>query len=225
MTLNPKLDSSCVLALSFGEESGNIAYDQSQYGNDGTIYGATRVRGLIGKALSFDGVDDYVDCGNIQPLGQSLTIALWSKRLGSTGSYGTLLSIDGKSWTSIGGLLIFDWNNGKIAGRVRNGSDNSETQVLFETDVPNGVWRHYVLVWDKPVLRAYRNGELVDEKNWNHDIGWNVYETIIGKWADLYFNGIIDEVRIYNRALSEKEIRTLYYYGIQSLRHAPYLLR
>ena len=37
MTLNPKLDSSCVLALSFGEESGNTAYDQSQYGNDGTI--------------------------------------------------------------------------------------------------------------------------------------------------------------------------------------------
>ena len=49
-----------VLVMHFDEGSGTIAKDESGYGNDGTIYGATWTTGISGKALSFDGSNDYV---------------------------------------------------------------------------------------------------------------------------------------------------------------------
>jgi len=61
------LDELCVLHLPFYEGSGNIVHDVSGYGNNGTIYGASWVDTRdpkLGYALSFDGVDDYVNCGN-----------------------------------------------------------------------------------------------------------------------------------------------------------------
>jgi len=193
------------------EELLKKAWDTSGNGNHGVVYGATWVRdGKFGKALSFDGSDDNVDCGNIPDLGQEFTVVLWSKRLGSTGNYGTLISIDGPYWSTTGGFLIFDDNSGFIKGRIRNHASNTETSVILETSVPNNVWRFYAVVWDKPTLKGYRNGELVDSETWDYDIGWNVFKTHIGRWTGDYFYGLIDEVRIYNRALSESEIQTLY---------------
>ena len=194
-----------------GEELLKKAWDTSGNGNHGVVYGATWVRdGKFGKALSFDGSDDYVDSGNIPDLGQEFTVVLWSKRLGNTGVYGALISIDGSYWSTIGGFLIFDNNSGVIKGRIRNDASNTETAVTLETSVPNNVWRFYAVVWDKPTLKGYRNGKLVDSETWDYDIGWNVFKTHIGRWTGDYFYGLIDEVRIYNRALSESEIQTLY---------------
>lgn len=46
------------------EGSGNVVKDISGNGNDGVVYGAMWVDGKFGKALSFDGKDEYIDCGN-----------------------------------------------------------------------------------------------------------------------------------------------------------------
>ncbi|RLI91232.1 MAG: hypothetical protein DRO95_04750, partial [Candidatus Altiarchaeales archaeon] len=77
-------DDSLVLALNFNNnsaigENSTHAVDISKYGNDGTIYGATWTDGKFGKALSFDGVDDYVDCGNDSSLDitDAITIEAW----------------------------------------------------------------------------------------------------------------------------------------------------
>jgi hypothetical protein len=59
------------------------AKDSSGYGNDGTIYGATFVGGKFGKALSFDGVDDYVevpDSPQLSGSGKDLTVEAWIKQ-------------------------------------------------------------------------------------------------------------------------------------------------
>ena len=109
--------------------------------------------------------------------------------------------------------MVFDRNDGRIQGRVRNHADNSETAVLLETAVPDGVWRHYVVTWNRPSLIGYRNGVQVDSKTWDHDVGWDTCHLVVGRWGSHYFYGLIDELRIYNRALTADEIRALYELG------------
>jgi len=225
MTLNPKLDSSCVLALSFDEESGNIAYDQSQYGNDGTIYGATRVRGIIGKALSFDGVDDYVDCGDIDDVdgASEITVTAWVKWGGAAGGLTAAREFHRKNNVyAFGG----GWKDHKARFWIHDGTWKNSGDSI--TDIDDGSWYFIAGVYDGEYLRLYVNG--VEESNnyiGSTTLSANIEHVIVGssKGTGEFWNGIIDEVRIYNRALSEKEIKTLYHYGIQSLRHAPYLLR
>ncbi len=67
-----------VLVLHFDEGSGTVAKDESGHGNDGTVYGATWVEGKYGKALSFDGMNDYVDVGNPSFLSNTAgSISFW----------------------------------------------------------------------------------------------------------------------------------------------------
>ena len=70
-----------VLYLPFDEGKGDIVKDISGNGNDGTIYGARWVDGKFGKALSFDGIDDYVELKdrNLHMGGNDFTIAAWVK--------------------------------------------------------------------------------------------------------------------------------------------------
>jgi len=225
MTLNPKLDSSCVLALSFDEESGNIAYDQSQYGNDGTIYGATRVRGIIGKALSFDGVDDYVEVPDSESLDitDAITIMAWIKRE-STGTRDVIVA---KECAYIFFIEDDDFLKAWLYdGNIYNG--------FKSVKITDNKWHFVAMTFDinlaENQLKFYLDGVLASTHTHTKQIYTSTYSLKIGLinpgWAKPgWFDGIIDEVRIYNRALSEKEIKTLYYYGNQSLRHAPYLLR
>jgi len=59
MTLYALRDDSCVLYLPMNEGAGSVVYDHSRYGNNGQIIGANWTQGKFGKALSFDGIDDY----------------------------------------------------------------------------------------------------------------------------------------------------------------------
>ncbi len=225
MTLNPKLDSSCVLALTFDEESGNIAYDQSSYGNDGTIYGATRVRGIIGKALSFDGVDDYVEVADSESLDitDAITIEAWAKVNSWVNSYPRILAK--KNAYS----LYFNASTHRVEMQIYQ--SGSVKIVEAQQDLSLNTWYHIVGIYDSSTgFKIYINGNevpLAGDTGTTGSIDSNANNVLIGQYEGLvrYFNGTIDEVRIYNRALSEKEIKTLYYYGIQSLRHAPYLLK
>ena len=77
------LKDGCVLWLQFDEEKGDVAYDQSGEGNNGVIHGATRVKGKIGGALSFNGVGDYVKVSASDSLSfksalnQEISLAYW----------------------------------------------------------------------------------------------------------------------------------------------------
>ena len=63
----------------FEENNGDTAYDRSGNGNDGTIHGASWTTGISGNALSFDGVDDYVDIGNNVKPPFPVTVSAWVK--------------------------------------------------------------------------------------------------------------------------------------------------
>ena len=70
-----------VLYLAFDENTGNIARDSSGHGNHGSIMGAAWVEGQDGKALQFDGTDDYVEVAynDMFNLTDAFTLAAWVK--------------------------------------------------------------------------------------------------------------------------------------------------
>jgi archaellum component FlaF (FlaF/FlaG flagellin family) len=212
-----------VLYLPFDEGSGTTAYDLSGYGNDGTLVnGPVWVDGIFGKALSFDGVDDYVGTRSLTQFFSTVhgpsTLVMWFKP-SSTGSIQYLFSDACPEW------------------RILINSDNTVTGCTYacarsNTQVSSNKWYLVALVHEHPTgltntkVRLYLNGVLESETTFSittqngyvneyHYIGVaKGYSACVPSVDSYFFNGIIDEVRIYNRALSEEEIKALYGKGI-----------
>ena len=200
-----------VLWLKFNEGSGNIAYDSSFYNNHGTIYGATWTDGKFGKALSFDGVDDYINCGDIDAIdgASKITVTAWIKWEGKVGGLTVSREFHRKHYVyAFGG----GWKDHKARFWIYDGSWKNSGDSI--TDIDDGNWYFIVGVYDGEYLRLYVDG--VEESN-NYIGSTTLYANdepvIIGssRGTAEFWNGIIDEVRIYNRALSENEIKMLYY--------------
>ena len=186
-----------------GEDS-TIAYDSSGNNNDGTINGATyNPDQWGGQALSFDGTDDYVDCGDISTANwTSLTTEVWvywdgTVRQGYAGVYCKAYVND------IGRLLI----NGAGTILVQNGNGNFFSNNTG--DVPVNQWCHIAYVYDKDAQKEYiyvNGAQKGVQDRTTGDITQNSTDFCIGYgWMgpDYYiFSGTIDEVRIYDYALS-----------------------
>jgi hypothetical protein len=201
----------------FDEGKGNIAYDSSGNGNNGTIYGAQWVPGKFGSALSFDGVDDYVDCGNNPSvnLPDSFTIEAWIKPLGSTGNYNP--TVDKQS-----NYRITLYSDRHIKAEVWvPGVTNpyiSTPANFFDW----GKWYHFAFVRDKANSKIifYWNGAFYNDAN-DTTVGYNITNTYtlkIGRFADYgeYFMGLIDDVRIYNYARTPEQILQDYNAGLSA---------
>lgn len=216
-----------VLILHFDEGSGTIAKDESGHGNDGTIYGATWTTGISGKALQFDGVDDYVDCGSdtFDDIGAAVTVEAWIKPTDANGNV-----FEGGQTNDYNDFFRLGVYGGKVQFALRTGSatrydirtDNKErtgSEIIF-----TGTWQHLVGVADGVnAPKIYLNGieqstiQLVspDYTKGLRDMVGTGNKYFIGKEKTdninrFFFSGIIDEVTIYNRALSPEEIKAHY---------------
>ena len=191
------------------------ALDSSGNNNDGMVYGASWVDGKFGNALSFDGTDDYVDCGDISTANwANLTTEAWvywdgTVRQGYAGVYSKAYGSD------IGRLLI----NGAGGILVQNGNGNFWSENI-SGDVPVNEWCHIAYVYDQIAGKEYIyvNGDKKGEKiRITGDIAQNSHTFCIGYgWMgpDYYiFSGIIDEVRIWDGALTEAQIEQSYALG------------
>ena len=186
--------------------------DYSGLGNNGTINGAPLwIEGPFGKALQLNGTRDYVDCGNAESLNitDKLTLSAWVKTVdagepaeGEMGGQNHYVSKDNsyqmKHRTN---LLIFAiWDGGAQATRLS--IDNSF----------NGEWHYVVGTYDGSVLKQYVDGKLEGEASHEGSIDRNEWNVNIGKCPannTQYLNGGIDEVRIYDRALTQEEVAWL----------------
>ena len=186
-----------LVAYSLDENSGTTVTDNSGNGNGGTIFGAAwSSQGRYGSALSFDGVDDRVRATTIT-LGGSFTLMAWiNKPLNP--AYATIVTVGGNRDFYLGsGVLAF--------------YDGSADR-LFGSALSSGTWHHVAIVSDGSTLRAYLNGAPIGS-TYNVALGSYSGSIQVGAWiygtnnVD-FFNGTIDEVRIYNRALTQTEIQT-----------------
>jgi len=200
------------LWLSFNEGSGSTAYDSSFYNNHGTIVGAVWTDGKFGTALYYDGVDDYVDCGNSYSLNhfESLTLAVMAKQTGWT--YGADAWVVDKDYT---GYRL--WGKDRFIFAIR--SPSQDWVWCDAGPVPQlNTWYFVVGVYDADALkiRIYVNGELkaecdVPEKiNFDY-VGWSHLRLGRHSSADNYYPIVIDDFKLYVRALSENEVKMLMY--------------
>jgi len=214
--------SGCVAWIQKDERQGNIAYDLSGYDNHGTIYGASWARGKIGYCLKFDGVDDYVDCGlfNGIDLTQQVTLSAWVKLEQLPSAIGHIVTIIAKSGMARD-LDLQAETDDKFYFFVAEG-----LHVISTTVIQTGQWYHVVgtyTAYDN--IKIYVNGVL--ENTTTIDVARleNPNPMTIGqsaRWPGRWFNGLIDEIHVYIRALSANEIKAHYWYGIiPSLRPQP----
>jgi hypothetical protein len=195
---------------SFDEGSGNIAYDSSGNGNHGTIYGAKWTNGKSGTGLSFDGVDDYVFVSDSDSLdiSKAITLMAWVfPRARQAVSDRDGIVIKGSAYyltiTPSGYVAVHFYglaNPGYHVGTIV---------------VPLKQWSLIATTYDSTTgkIRIYVNNALDKEISTSGIISTTAYQLAIGsewKGDSRFFNGLIDEVRIYNRALSEEEIRYHY---------------
>ncbi|KPJ66746.1 MAG: hypothetical protein AMJ43_06965 [Coxiella sp. DG_40] len=215
----------------FDEGSGTVAYD-SAGDNDGTIYGATWTTGQINGALSFDGVDDYVDVPydhslNVTANGDPdfaveawINVALFpSGTAGDTARYILYRGVQPSKYQFA--LDIYkDTNYFNIISFAIGAPGGGGTGTISPTLQVNR-WYHVVGTYDGYNIFLYLNGEEVywNYRNYTSQGVWEGSAPLyIGtKVNEEFFNGIIDEVAIYNRALSAEEIEQLYQDGLVQL--------
>jgi hypothetical protein len=181
--------------------------DSSENGNEGSLINMAPesgnwVDGKVGKALSFDGVDDYVNIPDNQSLDitDEITIGMWVM----TNSQADPLS---KHW-NIMRVILFEGNNTKVVYQI--GGANITTS-SFDNVIQTGSWHHIVWTYNGSLTQVYVDGDPNGfSKEASGDLLTSSNPLYIGRYSDRYFNGLIDELMIYDRALSAEEIKNLY---------------
>ncbi len=194
---------------SFNEGSGSIAHDFSGNGNTGTLVNSpTWTTGKLGQALSFNGTSQYVNSGNAAGLQiANGTVVAWVKTT-DTGVYkGIAVKQSAYGlFDNSGTFGIYDWGTAAFRNSGVNIADGAWHFVAatFQSGVANGT-----VLYVDGVARATTQMTIISQ-------GQSLYIGY-GNAAGQYLNGTIDDVRIYNRALSAAEVQALYQTGLAKL--------
>jgi alpha-tubulin suppressor-like RCC1 family protein len=187
------------------EGSGNTAYDTSGNSRNGVIYGAAWIDGKYGKALTFDGINDYVDLSDYEStlLAPPFTITFWVNPsefgrdiLGSEVNYkgfGIFTDYSGQIYLASSNEVINKWGTGEY--------------------IPRGSYTFIALIYTANSQKLYINGNLRKSYSYPYVQGSGKFAFGRASWGAFhqsYFKGIIDEVYIFNRELTPEEISNLY---------------
>ncbi len=199
------------------------ARDSSGHENHGIAHGGIKYeKGVIGKAAKFDGVDDWIRIQQSSSLNHftTMTISFWTKYYKPTsGANNVSVHISNGLDKGINGE--YGYYNYSESSEVKfllgYWGDSQSISIPFDAtrELSAQQFALMTFVVDKEVLKVFLNGNLVDEQTRIFDkISRPSNDWSIGNMEDLYYlNGIIDDLRIYNRALTTEEIHKLYQYG------------
>jgi hypothetical protein len=198
----------------FDEATGNTAKDNSIYGNDGIIYGATWVDGKYGKALSFNGVDNYVQVPHTDLLefgSGNYTIECWVYFITGGAHTDAIISRRENPDLTVDLISLYRTNSGSVGFRVKNNGATVQSCDSGSTTINPNTWYQIIVGRRGSTMFMYINA--IDVTTGSSVTGGvpdftSVFS--VGN-SDSYYgypwNGLIDEVRIYNRALSAVEIQ------------------
>ena len=198
-----------------------IVYD----GTNWRVYNPDTANGWSGSntySLNFDGTDDYLIGSPVTASAQQGTISAWIKTSAS-GSSQTILNtsdatVDNK-WLN----LRVDGSTGHLRFVANNGGTNSIT--TGSTDINTGSWVHVAVTCNSSAYSLYVNGSAETLTNNNNDGTWfgdfsltnlSIGRQIRATMSGLPFNGNIDEVAVWDSALSSSQISTIYNSGTPS---------
>jgi len=212
----------------FDEGSGSSVADSSSNNNTCTINGATWTSDCkLGYCLSFDGINDYIDCGNdtINP-SKELTVSAWVK---FTGTQAQCIVCKEQQLSPYYGWSVYGedpwgYSDSGVTFLVRSTGGSATLgnhENIFYND---GKWHHVAVTFSSlnNVAKIYVDGFFKSGSEIGNATLNTAFNLVIGSRDKLsgFFNGIIDEVKIYNRALTAYEINPEY--GNISVRNAGF---
>ena len=211
--------------ISWWPFNGN-ANDESGNGNNGTVSGATLTGDRFGnanKAFTFDGANDYIDIGDpivnsLDFQGGAFTISAWFNATAVNGNDIPLLLKSTGSNVNSGdyGVVISNNTNNKVQFGMSFGNGNGAA-VSSVNSINTGIWQHLVIVFNSTSdIKLYldnslglscfsctNNPSILNNPSTPLRFGW--YQTY-----NNFFNGKLDDIGIWNRALTQQEITDLY---------------
>lgn len=208
LSVSAGVDEGLVAYWDFDEGKGDVLHDRSGNNNHGKIHGAEWVKCGKGYALQFDGIDDYVDCGSGPSLDITGPITLEAWVYPETVPSGEP-GIVGKFFES---YMFTYYSDGRCWWYISSGSNHCGTALI------PGSWHHIAGTFDGVAMRLYIDGDLTATRSSTFPsiksgkkffIGCilgnpNATDPAYTKIA--HFQGMVDEVRVYCRALSDQEI-------------------
>ena len=204
----------CVLDLKMDEGEGVVVRDSSGYGNHGDLRPGPApnypgwVDGYYGKALSFDGVDDWVKVPHAPSLAiQEGTVELWIYPISHKVGWNRIIE---KGRYDAQGYRIIQHTDPPFRLDAHIYDKAGITKETPWTEFPLNQWSFLTMVFRKGFLGLYKNAELVTKRTDNiTGAVTGTSDLMIGSdfGGNENTNVIIDEVRIYNRALTSKEIK------------------
>jgi hypothetical protein len=205
----------------FDEGKGETAKDSSGNNNDGTLKNDPKwVKGKIDTALSFDGVDDYVEVPDADSLklADTITIVAWVK-LKSLDRFHGVVGKTGSIWSDASySTRIINSNEYNFTTRTTGDAAHHELSGgTADTD-----WHHVVYWFSRPTKMIYVDEKKIAEDTWDHPIQTNNQTLSIGAYAwgnglNYLMNGLIDEVGIFNVALTEDDIKDIMNKGLEGV--------
>ncbi len=208
VSFQPTSRTGLVAEFGFNDGTGTTLTDSSGNHNNGTISSATWSPGLFGQALSFNGTNSWVTIPSSASLNLTtgMTLEAWVKPAALT-DWGAVIMKE-----RTGGLSYAMYaDNG--AGQPPSGYVHIGTSDNFITGgsaLPLNTWSHLAATYDGSNLDIYVNGYLAGTLGMTGALTTSTGALRIGGnsiWGE-FFNGLIDEIRVYNRALNQAEIRS-----------------
>jgi len=218
-----------VLHLAFDEGYGDTAYDKSIFKNNGTlVHGGSGTNdsyaemwdlgGKSGKAIEFDGTNDYAAIPSTNLLGSNLSsfsVSAWIKKKSNN-------TVDGLVWHNTdsqnSSYRISTYSDGGVNYQAGRWDTGFEIEGTIISDTTN--WHHLAMTFDGTTLRGYFDGKEDGESSSGIYTAGNAATWIgVGNFGtDNYWgNSYIDEVKVWNYALSEDEVKTLYNSGASAV--------
>jgi hypothetical protein len=199
-----RADSGLVGWWPLDEGSGTVAADASGNGHDGVFKGEPQwVAGRFGSALTFDGTDDYVDTGYAENLA-AWTVGCWVKSPTAPAATSPTGPIHREANFQI------NWNHSNATFRAAVALKVGSTWYAASLGALEAdTWYYLAGTYDGEDLKAYTNGQLITTNSDPSGPPAGDTNTLkLGRHASAaqFFNGTVDDARVYNRALSQKEI-------------------
>jgi hypothetical protein len=213
-TPEPSLKKDLLGYWKFDERRGVTAIDSSGFGNNGTVTGPTRIPVANGFALEFDGRDDHIEIVANPELDNldAVTMTAWIYPHADS-HWHVLDKGDGDKRIYSEGLQR------TLDGRIRYTGSHAFSRSVADI-IELNKWQHIAMTWSRTTnrTRLYHNGSEVQysiqEIGSGNILDDTAYPFTIGARAALgqatFFDGLIDEVRLYGYALTEEQIRDIY---------------
>ncbi len=193
--------------------------DYSASGFHMQAYGATLTtdqRDSLDNAYAFDGIDDHMDMWSAMPLQDQVTVSAWIQVADSSAQYGQIVAK--YNWRKDKGFHLYI-EDGYAGFSGRDGNYEYVKTEANSHKINDGKWHHVVGVCNRNIWQVWVDGVMVAETNSLHssvNINSNDPLTIgyyyqgNGEGEHQYFEGKIDNIKIYNNGLSADKIKTLY---------------